>query len=123
MKNYKQHVSVLPVDTIVFIATKFIKLSTKVNDVHNLLIAIYPPVRLALILFELSQDSEFTVSVFNSNHFWVYQNKKGRPFISDLIGIYPAVKFQICSLILSDLSQDPDFLTDGRTEGKLRPLR
>ena len=65
MENCKQYDSLLPVGTIVVIATKFIGLSTKVNDVHYLLIASYLPVKfeIALILSELSQYPDFTVSV------------------------------------------------------------
>ena len=51
MENCKQYRSPLPVGTFVVIATKFIGLSTKVSDMHGLLIVIYPPVKFEMCSF------------------------------------------------------------------------
>ena len=97
MENCKQYSSLLPVCTFVVIATKFIGLSTKVNDVR-----LSPNCYLTTcevwnsFNIKLSQDPDFTVSFSIATILWFIKMKSDVHYL--VIGIYPAVKFQICSL-------------------------
>ena len=75
MENCKQYRSFLPVGTFDIIATKFIWLSTKINNMQYLLIIIYPAVKFQMWSFNIFWvivESRFHCFRFYNNHVLVY---------------------------------------------------